>query len=271
LKELRQELSDSSSAPEKDRPKIAHSFVELLENLHARRKAAMARLSPRISLTMESVSHVAIGSGNPSTIENSGLSFHHTYGFPILPGSSLKGLARHFLLEEYWEELCPHDTSIPEDAFPRNESCASVDRLLFGASDDPAAMGAVFIEDGWPLPPASGKTWFCNDVLTPHHPKYYSGEKKIADDTETPNIIHFLCLSQDTKFEIPIGLTPEGQKLDDALREIVLAFARHLLILALSTWGIGSRTGAGLGRLRECKPRKSGKGASSTNKKGHPV
>jgi CRISPR type III-B/RAMP module RAMP protein Cmr6 len=216
------------------------AFSDLVKELNARREKA---LSSAIILRVKSAGRISIGSGNPATIENSGLAFHHTYGFPILPGSSLKGLARHFFLEEY--------TDCAELRMPDGLSHDRADRIIFGASDDPAVLGAVYFEDGWPLLPDSGHSWYSVDVITPHHPDYYGGSAPVANDEETPDIIHFLCLDKDVRFDIPVGLTSQAAKLDYGMRGEILHFAAALLTSAVETWGIGSRTGAGLGRFIE--------------------
>lgn len=54
--------------------------------------------------TLFSQDHTVVGLGAKGTLEM-GLTLHHTYGFPIIPGSSLKGLSRTFALLRIAEDL----------------------------------------------------------------------------------------------------------------------------------------------------------------------
>jgi len=92
------------------------------------------------SLTLKTTSRLAVGLGIPSFFEN-GLSFHHTYGVPYVPASSLKGLLRFAYLAEA-TGLLPLGTAI-EKAFSINTeepaealwALAKLDELLSNSKD----------------------------------------------------------------------------------------------------------------------------------------
>lgn len=230
-------------------------FAGHLALLHHRRRTALERLGPLTFLSVRSVLRIAMGLGNPSVFENGGLAFQDTYGFPVLPGASLKGLARHFLVEEYPSD--PPNTAPDEESrlLPQGSDADHVATLLFGTGsgeeDETGEEGALTFHDGWPLASENDEGWFEVDVLTPHHRKYYGAEKNPPPpgDNDPPNPIHFLTVREGVPFEIPVTLSLPGRALEPQMQMDVLAMGRMLLICALDRWGAGSRTGAGYGRF----------------------
>lgn len=136
-----------------------------------------------------------------------GLALHHVYGFPILPGSALKGLARR---------------SVRENG----------DRL-YGTQE---WSGDVAILDGLPL---------CykirRDIMTPHFPKWYQGKADAPDDTDSPTPIPFLSVAADAIFEIALiarRSETASQNLDAVTQDL-----GH----GLEELGLGAKTAAGYG------------------------
>ena len=161
---------------------------------------------------------LAVGLGNPSPFEV-GLTLHHTYGVPYLPGSALKGLA----LRAAW----------------RNGVPADVVRAIFG---DTTSAGFVTFWDGWLVP---GQTDLLQlDTVTVHHPKYYSeggnddgnDESKWPTDFDDPNPVAFLSVRPGLRFELRVGGPPEHA-----------AYAARLLEWGLTHLGLGGKTNAGYG------------------------
>ena len=73
--------------------------------LRERRAALLASLDvPTRTLIGKVVWRMVIGLGNPNPLETS-LTLHPQYGVPIIPGSAVKGLARHGRLREIGEEV----------------------------------------------------------------------------------------------------------------------------------------------------------------------
>lgn len=236
--------------------KVVRAFqaasADLITNVRERRQRACRADGVTRFLTISVDWRALVGIGNPATFENSGFAFHHTYGFPILPGSSLKGLVRHYLEEEYLPEAAdPGDDARPVEVVEVERHIPGKDLVgpLFGSPEGEGNEGAVVFHDGWPLP--KGPDWFEPDVLTVHHPKYYRGAESVADDTDGPNPVHFLALRKGVRFEVPLALSAYGRCLLNAEQQAAaLKFTSHLLTLALKKWGAGARTGAGYGRMQ---------------------
>lgn len=174
-----------------------------------------AATNPTIAATTSGP--LAIGLGNASPYEV-GLTLHHTYGVPYLPGSALKGLvlraARNHILSE--------------------EALA----VLFGTVGSAAH---IIWWDGW-LDPQTARPLQL-DTITVHHHKYYgsAGREGYPTDFDDPNPVAFLSVPTGTKFHLALGKsTPE---LDD--RWIYLA--AQLLGHGLTHLGLGGKTNAGYG------------------------
>ena len=227
---------------------------------------------------------LAIGLGNPATVENSGITVHHIYGFPVIAGASLKGLARHFLEQEVpcrigggprfsWERKV-NWRQLLDDAGYRTVEHASYE--MFGgatagpeqadertAGDGTRCEGALAFHDAW----AAGTRWFEPDVLTSHHSKYYgsdAGRPAMPDDREGPNPVHFLTVRMKVSFEFGIGFTSQGKStearagrpdgLDAPTTEAIRRLAAVLVREAMSDWGVGAKTGSGYGRMTSLGP-----------------
>ncbi len=109
----------------------------------------LTSLSATVSV-IETVAPLLVGHGNPSAVDV-GLTVHHTWGTPIIPGSSLKGLLYHNLVEKYgpdevnWDIHPLDPTHLEQDrtdfqpAYWRDKSIihspGKAIRALFGAPD----------------------------------------------------------------------------------------------------------------------------------------
>jgi CRISPR/Cas system CMR subunit Cmr6 (Cas7 group RAMP superfamily) len=74
------------------------SFVSLVKHAQERRRQAFQTLNCS-TFNLVSAWRAAPGLGNHAVAENSGICIHPVYGFPILQGASIKGVARHYLLD----------------------------------------------------------------------------------------------------------------------------------------------------------------------------
>src|SRR3989338_6106286 len=129
-------------------------------------------------------SRLIIGLGGTSVIET-GMTLHPLYGFPYLPGSGLKGLAR---------------------AYAEIGAGAAKDELLeiFGSEDKAQhspdnRQGKVFFMDG--LPTQFPKLEL--DIMNPHYGEYYRGEKPPADYLN-PVPVTFLAVAAEQKFSFAV-------------------------------------------------------------------
>jgi CRISPR-associated protein Cmr6 len=160
-----------------------------------------------------------------------GFTFHHLYGFPVIPGSGLKGLARSWAYFRLKEEKPDSD---PEED--------PVFKAVFGHAaegDDSAASagGAIFFEA---VPLDSPKLEL--DVMTPHFLDYYSDKKMRTPpaDDQNPVPIPFLTVKEGVRFGFAVGWRGEP------------SFEAHTravgwLKAGLENLGAGAKTAAGYG------------------------
>lgn len=155
-----------------------------------------------------------IGVARESALET-GLTVHHAYGMPLIPGSALKGLAR---------------------AVARTQLVGRADAIawLFGAdTEDESAQeaGGIIFHDAWWVP--DGKP-FVEEVVTPHHRDYYALGKAHATDFDSPVPAPQIAVQGKFLFVL------EG---DPAWCSV----ARTLLQHGLGKRGIGGKTSSGYG------------------------
>lgn len=101
--------------------------------------------------TQTTIWRMALHLSRASGLENGSICLHPLYGFPFLPGSGLKGMARAY-------------AHVMED---KKEDHADVKRIL-GAPD--SGVGNVIFFDAWP-------TQWVNiemDIVNNHHEEYYN-------------------------------------------------------------------------------------------------
>jgi len=174
---------------------------------------------------------VGLGQKGPTEI---GICLEHTWGVPILPGSSLKGVAAAAAHLLHGGDEWAKRTSVSGNDASRAPNSHD---WLFGTTDE---MGAVSFLDAWLEPGCSRPLDL--DVMTVHHQKYYGGETRPSGDVyppsdmDSPNPVAFL--STGGTFVVLI----EG---DQAWVET----AFELLKEGLEQLGIGAKTNAGYGRF----------------------
>jgi len=177
-------------------------------------------------LTLEAVTagSLAVGLGNESPLEV-GLTIHHTYGMPVIPGSAVKGLCRRVAA------LLLAEKKIEQEQFD----------ALFGK---PEAAGCFVFHDAWYDPDTvDGKPGkpFHRDVVTVHHPKYYSsrGQDAWPTDFDDPIPVPFLVVRPGARFLFAVECP------SPAWKEFVEEALKH----GLEKMGIGAKTNAGYGRF----------------------
>jgi CRISPR-associated protein Cmr6 len=172
-------------------------------------------------------SRLIIGLGGTSVIET-GMTLHPLYGFPYLPGSGLKGLARAF-------------AEIAVEPSPSREEL----REIFGSEDkDPRNVtnnrqSKVFFMDG--LPKNFPKLEL--DIMNPHHGEYYRGEKPPADYLD-PVPVTFLAVAVGQTFSFAVLSKEKG----------FAEKAKLWLIGGLTELGAGGKTNVGYGYFRMESP-----------------
>lgn len=178
----------------------------------------------RCVLLATSESPVVCGMGERTPGEN-GLTLHPVYGVPYLPGTSLKGILRAWVLGQAWGEEWAND--------------GRWFRELFGAGGHEGAAGVIDVMDA--LPVSGSAPLLAVDVLTPHHGNYYRGAGAPLG-WENPVPVHFLVANAGVTYRVVVeGAAGWVEK------------AAEWLALALAERGVGAKTRAGYGRF-SCKP-----------------
>ncbi len=162
---------------------------------------------------------IGLGGENPAEVS---ITLHHTYGVPYLPASAIKGLLAHYILNTYSDD-------------PNWKRNGDYFKIIFGSVDE---QGCLDFADGLLVWDNFNRHPLVADVITPHHPHYYTGTLPPAD-WDDPKPIPFLTVTKGCKFIIPI----RGEK-----TWVELVFS--ILDDALRQQGIGAKTAVSYGRLK---------------------
>lgn len=204
-------------------------YTAFLKN-HA--AAAKALFSSHVDLILKANWRIAIGMGNESVYEN-GFTFHPTYGIPYLPGSSLKGMTRH------WAVANEEDKKMVEAIFGSENNPKSAEE------DKDFKQGQIIFFDSFPIDLKEG--CLQPDIMNNHYPDYYEGTKAPADWL-SPRPIFFLTM-KDVEFQFHLGCIPPPGGGQSSL----LDTAKEWLEKALMESGIGAKTAVGYGRMSRGK------------------
>ena len=174
-------------------------------------------------------------------LENAGMCLHPHFGYPFIPGSAVKGVARHAAWCEWnaaegaEKERLAHDIA-RVFGFPTNDN--SLDKFLASLGDDTRRGGCVSF---WAAEP-EGKASLVTDIVNCHHMKYYGSENSsaVAHDDEQPNPQFFPAVAEGGLFLftlVPVRGAGAAE----------VALAKGWLIRALTENGVGAKTSAGYG------------------------
>jgi CRISPR-associated protein Cmr6 len=211
-------------------------------------------------------SRLLVGHGNASAVDV-GITVHHTWGVPVIPGSALKGLLAHFVDAVYGPDdptLPPWEQSEAERARASYQGVTwrgrriergpgAIYRALFGAPnaegdeamrergfDAGASAGLVTFHDALYVPQGvPDDRPFAADVLTVHQKAYYGSlGARWPNDHDRLNPVAFLTVRPGTRMLFALSGPSDWAEL-----------AERLLKDALEKWGVGGKTSAGYGRL----------------------
>jgi CRISPR type III-B/RAMP module RAMP protein Cmr6 len=204
-------------------------LVRLAAERRERAIVAARRSSTHRRLLVRPQWRVAVGLGNRLNPYEIGLSMHGTYGWPVLPGSTIKGLT------------C---------AWARESGAAKQDAATFtavfglprvfdtdgAAADEEAAnhRGSVTFLDALPVGDAVAVV---RDVVTPHVQPYYGKDPQPPAEYHNPVPAEFLVVSAGT-FAVDL-LGPPGH----------VHQAAGWCATAIDELGVGAKTAAGYGYL----------------------
>jgi len=244
---------------------VYESFFELWEELLNK------RLPPEGGQTFKTTSRLVIGLGDESIYETN-IKLMRNYGVPYIPGSALKGVAKHRIAEtlqensekyrgdfyalagrvqkaldgrdeDFYAELTSLDWELVLGG-PSGSLTLAVGKALelfrevFGTTNN---EGTVIFFDALPLPESlKEKPMLELDIMNPHYPNYYQGNEPPGDWQE-PKPIFFLTVPEGIGFKVAVSSVASEEK------HVDVAF--ELLKTALSEFGVGAKTALGYGRL----------------------
>ena len=174
------------------------------------------------AVTASVTGRLMMGLSTGGAIET-GMCTHHTYGMPMIAGSSVKGAVRAYadsigLAKEYQSVL-----------FGADEDLAKAANTVEGA-------GYLVWHDAWWIPEGNTKP-FVGEVVTVHHQEYYGGRGEATDfDSPVPN--------QQLAAQGSFYFVVEGD-----ISWVALAI--RLLRDTLQQQGIGAKRAAGYGFMAE--------------------
>ena len=208
------------------------------------RKNALSACST--SGTFETEGRLIAGLGGSNVLET-GLTLNPLYGAPMIPGSSLKGLAAHYC-SRVWGAKDERFRSPALDVWARpTRQAGAVYEVLFGkvpltGKEEDAEAGYLRFYDAWLLPDSLPDS-LCPDVMTPHHSGYYTGEGA-PTDFDDPNPVTFLSVRG--SFEVRVGCEDPDPDVRKKWEELAL----RILEEAFKNCGAGGKTRSGYGRMK---------------------
>jgi len=196
-----------------------------LHRAYIARWQAMLAAQGAETFEAESEWRFVVGLGRKGSLEV-GMTFHRIYGFPIIPGSSLKGLARAY-------------AELVGGASEGERTYVFGDAPGPGEDTSAAHVGRAVFFDAVPLLPIHLEI----DVMNPHYAEYYQDNAPPADYL-SPTPIYFLTVGQNSRYLFATAGLEKAQ-------------AREWLEGGLRELGSGAKTSAGYGYWSSALPSRS--------------
>ncbi|MFD1425204.1 type III-B CRISPR module RAMP protein Cmr6 [Laceyella tengchongensis] len=175
-------------------------------------------------LHMKLTSRLAIGLGNPNPTEN-GFTFHHIYGTPYLPSSSVKGMVRAWATQ--WMKA----------------DQTKVDRIFGPDGKEEKEIGQIIFMDAFPVHPVKLE----KEMINVLYKQYYRKSAKFRPiDSYSPELIPFLSVASNQTFLFSFVPRAHYDQVDKDVHDV-----QNWLIQALQWIGIGAKTSNGYGRFIE--------------------
>lgn len=146
------------------------------------------------------------GLGSSSVLETS-ITLHRTYGIPYIPSTSIKGVCRSVAFWKIFEKYGLNVSGKFNDQLIDVKDEGDVDiqfyQLLFGAQD---FKGLLLFLDAFPLINQNpiNQNLFDIDVMNVHYPSYYSEQKKYPVESDNPNPIFFITVKKGIGFRFVV-------------------------------------------------------------------
>jgi CRISPR-associated protein Cmr6 len=256
---------DLSQAGDKEKSKWKNEALQVvlttqadkaaLENYKARWEGVIAQAHAK-AFNLKTDWRLIAGLGRKGALEV-GFTFHR-YGFAMLPGSSVKGIARAWAFYQIAEQLKLEGevlstldevlSEADENKYaeglnqfsPMNEAkeLSQEFRKVFGTTTQ-AGMAIFF--DSIPAKPPRLKL----DIMNPHYPDYYGDKENKVYPTnwQSPNPVFFLTVDAGQEFCFAVGWRGA---VDTLLRGKAEAWLKD----GLMNLGAGAKTSAGYGYFR---------------------
>ena len=213
----------------------------------AARKEALSEFTK--SQVFETSSRLIAGLGASNVLET-GLTLNPIYGVPMIPASSIKGIAAHYC-STVWGAINEDFLSPAPDARSRPTCKAGkIYEAIFGKVQDEelntkSEAGYVRFYDAWIFPESVSDS-LRNDVMTPHHTEYYGDAdgRAAPTDFDDPNPVTFL--SVEGKFEVRIGCLDSDPSIREGWEKLVFKLIQE----AFKFSGVGGKTSSGYGRMK---------------------
>lgn len=225
----------------------SEAVINLYKEAFRRRSEVLNAAALKRDFKTRDGSVIAIGLGSSSVTET-GLTLNPTFGTPMIPGSTLKGITAHYCSEVLGAADERYRGPVFDNSGRQTQPGGEIYETLFGkvGTDDVGdEAGYLSFYDAW-ITPDTLKDSLVNDVMTPHHGDYYVKGTE-PTDFDAPNPVTFMAVKG--TFEVRLGCEePDADKRDAWLR-----FAMKIVKDALDSYGVGGKTRAGYGRMKALK------------------
>ncbi len=229
-------------------------------------------------------SRLVVGLGDESVYETS-IRLHRNYGVPYIPGSALKGVAKHYGIISLTKQMAKNaaedffklakkvqealEAPAKDENDERTVEKVVREKLNTSTTDDVAneikvlrkifgtqkREGCVIFFDAFPTPEQlSEKPILELDIMNPHYQPYYQ-HGEIPGDWHDPRPILFLTVPAGIEFQFAIALSMASLMDKERKNEThkILEKTKLLVQSALKELGVGAKTAIGYGRF-ECRP-----------------
>lgn len=182
-----------------------------------------------------------VGLGNESVYETS-ITLHFIYGIPYIPGSSLKGAVRNYVIKEYFNSN-EYKALTESQAFCYIFGCPEKTEKNKETILKHQYQGDIIFFDALPI--YLDNNTIVEDIMNPHYGEYYQDLKPPADYL-MPVPINFWVV-KNTSFKFILGAT-KNRKVNWQGKEYQnLDLIEMLTKEALEKFGIGAKTSVGYG------------------------
>lgn len=203
-------------------------FVQLLNKRPGLNSVVYGELQGRLIINL-----------SDSLIQNAGICLDRNTGLPFIPGSAIKGVARHVALEYLRKDEWSIDDFV--SAFGCSEADFKNDGELSSYSSTACVKTCKGGVDFLSAIPITEPT-IVVDISNVHYPDYYKTGELWDLSKESPKPNTFPAVEKGVRYAF--GLVANGMDgVDDKLFEKV----RGALVEAITLHGLGAKTGAGYG------------------------